>query len=1412
MLPANSAGIKDNSGELTPDEDQGLIRCICNIDDDDGFTIQCENCLVWQHAVCVGVDQDNVPDEYLCEKCNPRKLDVKRAVEYQKRRLESEYKNTKESRKRSRHVPSKVKKGDDNGDRRKRVSDSKQSRVKLSKPSSGRDSSSPTTSRLLEKGHDSSVTIDASYTPIERIILGADVQVLFQSVLSQLAEQRNAVSAAAASVTSTTTPLTLSTDPELPASDNADTTVVKSEPGSGADTGASTLESSAANGDQAAVHQKHTRDDTPLPPTTGETKSNGLLLPEVVPMADAQFSEPIAVSKGLAGKDHTQIGMFAREPIARGRYICEYKGQVLLKAAYKEDPKNYYDLLRITRPYSHFHPEIDLCVDARRQGSEARFVRRGCNANAVLKSFYLPESSDSLIHLGLFATRDVQADEELTIGWEWEDKEMPAVSRMSSTDAEDYLGRPEGRRMSKVWRQAFGGVSCACLDANCSVRRLFAMLGVEEAVVRPDISGFNVVKRRASRPIKPGSGIGNASSGDRTSSSPQVQSPDGSKSVRSSHSRKGSMVSVAEAAPGSPTGALDSSAVSRDSLSLFSGRRVSHGSFSRKGNPDAGSDGRSSARSNGIGSANGHVDDSRDNEEGNNDDDDDDDQDNDDGEEDETHDDVDEESISDSNGQRGMTSFQSATVPMARQSSSLSSSGVNGDSGPYPRNQSRKRKPSAHIDSKQLGRVASSAYAGSVAGKDSSKKARSRTGSPVPKASLQQILPLKKLWMSQYLEHAEQANSPPTEDSPMTERKSEAAAKSLQTGADNNVQKADVLMKESDEEDAKLLKDARNEGEIGASSQAKTASVLEHGPIKSVPMDADAPTPEPTDPATVFDQQHGAQPETEAKASLGDASAKPGSSDHVPTDAKGNDDAKNTPSAADAVPDSQSGDKAESLANGAEAAVEDKSSASAPAKKQRLSLEDYKRRRVNNVSTPTREGDAKDNTGETGPEKSSEPSGASENPASGEKDAPKDQAVMGQLPASRTKVSLAEYNRRRKASGSFAIDGEPESGNSKESQPAADKVALKAEAAVAKAAPETGSGAAPNGKGPALPLSPRAALSQDASNGAAEPALSSLAVPSRLVRSPAHPISAPLPVKPGAQSGKGSLLSPPPPPPPPLPPLPPLPSASLTSTSGAPSLSGRADDRGSGASGQPLVRSNTQQLAGDQLGRSDRDRDRERDFRERGPASHGAYRPRERERDREREREREYGNREGSMERESGEIGFRREYARSKSSDRGGRVERLPGDRDRERERDRERDRERERGRDRERDRDRDRDRRHNTFGGVASGSYHHHAHGYGYHSGQPGGPVPMQPARSSTPRGGGEWRPSSYVPQRLSPSPSGFGANRAATMSPDGGGQQAGPFSSGGDAHRGGGSTNPRRAGGLGSAGGSRGGSPLRK
>ncbi|SCU77614.1 LAFA_0A02542g1_1 [Lachancea sp. 'fantastica'] len=70
------------------DPDAGVITCICGFDDDDGFTIQCDHCNRWQHAICYGIrDIETAPDDHLCSTCHPRKVDAKRAKRKQQERL-----------------------------------------------------------------------------------------------------------------------------------------------------------------------------------------------------------------------------------------------------------------------------------------------------------------------------------------------------------------------------------------------------------------------------------------------------------------------------------------------------------------------------------------------------------------------------------------------------------------------------------------------------------------------------------------------------------------------------------------------------------------------------------------------------------------------------------------------------------------------------------------------------------------------------------------------------------------------------------------------------------------------------------------------------------------------------------------------------------------------------------------------------------------------------------------------------------------------------------------------------------------------------------------------------------------------------------------------------------------------------
>ncbi|KAK1331880.1 hypothetical protein QTO34_007556, partial [Cnephaeus nilssonii] len=58
--------------EESQDEDDALneiVRCICEMDEENGFMIQCDECLCWQHSVCLGLLEESIPEQYTCYIC-----------------------------------------------------------------------------------------------------------------------------------------------------------------------------------------------------------------------------------------------------------------------------------------------------------------------------------------------------------------------------------------------------------------------------------------------------------------------------------------------------------------------------------------------------------------------------------------------------------------------------------------------------------------------------------------------------------------------------------------------------------------------------------------------------------------------------------------------------------------------------------------------------------------------------------------------------------------------------------------------------------------------------------------------------------------------------------------------------------------------------------------------------------------------------------------------------------------------------------------------------------------------------------------------------------------------------------------------------------------------------------------------
>ncbi|KAJ2847792.1 SET domain-containing protein 3, partial [Coemansia erecta] len=581
-------------------------------------------------------------------------------------------------------------------------------------------------------------------------------------------------------------------------------------------------------------------------------------------------------------------------------------------------------------PYAHFHPGIDICVDARRQGSEARFIRRSCSANVVLKSMYISGSANPLVYLGLFAQRDVEPDEELTLGWEWEDGELPALARMSPSDAEDYLGRPEGRRLSKVWRQAFAGVSCACPDQQCEVRRLFTLLNVEELSAKPEIG--RPLKRRTSRTAKPdsiASDIVNQSPPSPSSSNIQSQSLDDHTPIRGSHSRKGSAAS----------GVLNGRTLREASVEVESNSNVSVRSSSQLGHSLASRDANASRNSEVL-------------------------HDSDDANSDNNY------GVEKSNGQPDNASDSPYEGTDVTESALAGSGDLN----------QRKRKlsgqslvdPIAPTDLESRNGNSSKAHRLSVSSVSSRRTPQSTA------------LPLKKLWMNKYLEGCSEPriisqdgeNMTIAEDPPLhtTNLAATQPAQGLKRGG--SISRRSSVYEEPREPSGGDRLDTADSGP--EKTEPHTSSTAENGRniIKSEPTDADAPTPPPTNsppPGLASLEQDVTTAQVLVDSAASDSKPMPHAAD---ADSSTQNKDQIAPNAPEGITETNP-----NVAQRTDSLAAEKASIPPP-KKQRLSLQEYnKRRRVNNPTVSSKEAESKDVSIVNTPEATSAPA-TSEEPVS----------------------------------------------------------------------------------------------------------------------------------------------------------------------------------------------------------------------------------------------------------------------------------------------------------------------------------------------------------------------------------------------------------------------------------------------
>jgi len=447
QLPSNATSTQplDDAG--------GEIRCICEYNEDDGYTVCCDKCGTWQHVACMQLE-DDIPSNYLCNTCSPRPVEAKRAKELQKQRRRDEKVN-----------------------RRKRSATTAHKKKDVHQSSGHHGQNGATVGKTIQ---------GSEKTAIVKLPSPREPQAPVAPV-SRKRNQRVSHSAGNGSVAGSTSPF-----PDRNADAESDTDLDKYryefiDIGAGQNRYTSDAVKdflsnalrSGRNDEHVKRYSQHDFAATPFPKASVRA----------VPDPSKSYSELPRWCYVLEAS------------CSRGKPVALFKGELGFQSEYKEETINQYALWHHPKPHVIFHPALPVYVDARRHGSEARFVRRSCKPNLSIKIMLVDDSS---VYVGLFAAESIKSGTELTLGWDWSGLEqsqhlLDAGFEFSKVPADEM-------KLAALWvdnlLDKMG--DCACADRNeCLLAKIKECGGVDTAVPkRPATNGIgngNSKKQRIKR-------------------------------------------------------------------------------------------------------------------------------------------------------------------------------------------------------------------------------------------------------------------------------------------------------------------------------------------------------------------------------------------------------------------------------------------------------------------------------------------------------------------------------------------------------------------------------------------------------------------------------------------------------------------------------------------------------------------------------------------------------------------------------------------------------------------------------------------------------------------------------------------------------------------------------------------------
>ncbi|XP_033643486.1 inactive histone-lysine N-methyltransferase 2E-like isoform X3 [Asterias rubens] len=372
-VPAKINGIFDEpiklevkvtaSPEQVESKDEGVTRCICNFEHDDGYMICCDGCCVWQHVDCMGLERDSIPETFFCERCQPREVDSQRAIELQSKKRAAMSDDS----------------SSDSGDEVPVVTvgsaatytaisnsptsltlttHNKNKKMKKKKKKRCRDKEDDKHHKKKKKRHGKKCNKSDEITAPE------ELNVMDEETMPAWNDSREIHDR---------------------------------------------YEEAVCNQNSADIQHIISSHGKGLKPDPSSPFLFGMPRP----------TNP-QVDLSRLGKGATVAGLVASDNLRSNDFIVEYWGKVMLKEQLEVEKTFFKRPYPYVLFYSKFN-NVDICVDARNYGNVARFVRRSCSPNAEVRHYV----ENSNLHFCLFALLNIAKNTEVTIEFDFNYTESP---------------------------------------------------------------------------------------------------------------------------------------------------------------------------------------------------------------------------------------------------------------------------------------------------------------------------------------------------------------------------------------------------------------------------------------------------------------------------------------------------------------------------------------------------------------------------------------------------------------------------------------------------------------------------------------------------------------------------------------------------------------------------------------------------------------------------------------------------------------------------------------------------------------------------------------------------------------------------------------------------------------------------